>query len=272
MDGSIARSRRRGDIGGVTGNGSTEAVGAPDSFDLDPAFCASFERPVASGGGLWGSGVRKDGESFSVEDVSHAAAGPPSFVAPFSGGGNFGGSNPASLFSGMQLFSSQQPVAQQRLMQNFPPSHGWQNMATLVGGGGGGGQQQSLGQQSQALMRGLSYGTEQVPSGSLGHLISAEENWIGRCRDAVPACGMASCEESSDGEDLNKEEGSFRGRNEKMSKGEAAGKKFWKRIRGMRVIGCSRLLRKFVEIIVYVQVSDRFSNSTFMHKLDPAKN
>jgi hypothetical protein len=160
------------------------------------------------------------------------------FMASFSGGSSYGG-NSSSLFSGMQLFGSQQPVVmqqqqqQRQQMQNFSSSLGWQNMTSLVGG------QQNLGQsqsQSQALMQGLGFGSEQglAPSSSLGHLIPAEENWIGRDGDAIPASEMSLGGDSSDSEDSSKgEAGRLRRRKEKLGKGGSPGDKLWRKLRGM---------------------------------------
>jgi hypothetical protein len=232
MDDSTAVSRRQRGTGDGTGNGNTEAIATPGSFDLDPAFDPSFDRSCASGDGLWGSGASKEGANFTVEDVPRSGAGPPSFMASFSGSSNFGGSNSLSLFSGMQLFGSQQPVVmpqQQRSMQNFSSSLGWQNIASLVGGG----LQQNLEQQPpQALMQGLSYSSEQVPSSSLGHLTPANENWISRDGDAIPGCEMSLGGDPSDSEDSTKVERFSRGRKEKRSKGETLEDKFWRKMRG----------------------------------------
>ncbi|KAG0589061.1 hypothetical protein KC19_2G288500 [Ceratodon purpureus] len=254
MDDSIARSRRRRAAGSL-GVSQAEAV-APGSFVSDLAFDASFqglqgEGERGAGGGLWGSGASgggKEQESFdvAVDDAPRAAAG--QFMASFSGGSSFGG-NSSSLFSGMQLFGSQSPVVmqqqqqqqqqqmasvqqqqQRQQMQNFSSSLGWQNMTGLVGG------QQSLGQsQSQALMHGLGFGSEQgiAPSNSLGHLIPAEENWIGRDGDAIPASEMSLGGDSSDSENSSKgEAGRLRRRKEKLAKGGSPGDKLWRKLRG----------------------------------------
>jgi hypothetical protein len=218
------------------------------SFVSDLTFDASFQgglqgdsERASSGGGLWGSGASgggKEQESFdvAVDDAPRAAAG--QFMASFSGGSSYGG-NSSSLFSGMQLFGSQQPVVmqqqqqQRQQMQNFSSSLGWQNMTSLVGG------QQNLGQsqsQSQALMQGLGFGSEQglAPSSSLGHLIPAEENWIGRDGDAIPASEMSLGGDSSDSEDSSKgEAGRLRRRKEKLGKGGSPGDKLWRKLRGM---------------------------------------
>lgn len=251
MDDSIARSRRRR-AAGPLGVSQAEAV-APGSFVSDLAFDASFQGGLqgegerAGSGGLWGSGASggaKEQESFdvAVDDPPRAAAG--QFMASFSGGSSFGG-NSSSLFSGMQLFGSQPPVVmqqqqmasvqQRQQMQNFSSSLGWQNMTSLVGG------QQSLGQsQSQALMHGLGFGSEQgiAPSSSLGHLIPGEENWIGRDGDAIPASEMSLGGDSSDSEDSSKgEAGRLRRRKEKLGKGGSSGDKLWRKLRGMKIRG-----------------------------------
>lgn len=253
MDDSVARSRRRRGAAGGSAEAVVSAPGSNSSFVLDSAFEASFQgeseqRQVAPGGGLWGSGAGgegKEGESFDDVPRSSSAG---QFMTSFSGGSAFGGSN-SSLFSGMQLFGASQPqpvvmqqqqqqmasVQRQQQMQNFSTGLGWQNMTSLVGGGG----QQSLGQQSQALMHGQLFGSEQglAPSSSLGHLIPAEENWIGRDGDAIPASEMSLGGDSSDSEDSSKGGGLLRGRKKKLSKGETPGEKLWRKIRGMRIVG-----------------------------------
>ena len=287
MDDSIARSRRRRATGPL-GVSQADAVTAPGSYVSDLAFDASFQgglqgepgERAGSAGGLWGSGASgaaKESESFdvAVDDAPRAAAG--QFMASFSGGSGYGGSN-SSLFSGMQLFGSQPPVVmqqqqqqqmasvqqqqqqqqrqqqQQQQIQNFSSSLGWQNMTSLVGG------QQNLGQaQSQALMHGLGFGSEQglAPSSSLGHLIPTEENWIGRDGDAIPASEMSLGGDSSDSEDSSKgEAGRLRGRKEKMVKGGSSGDKLWRKLRGMKVESSLSSILVFVEHAVLSYLFD----------------
>lgn len=266
MDDSAAVSGRPRGTGDGTGNGRAEAIATTGSFDLDPALDPSFDRSGASRVGLWGSGGSKEGASFTVEDVPRTGAGPPSFMASFSVSSNFGGSNSSSLFSGMPLFGPQQPVVmpqQQRSMQNFSSSLGWQNIASLVGGD----LQQNLGQQPpQALMHGLSYSSEQVPSSSLGHLTPADENWMSRDCDAIPGCEMSLGGYPSDSEDSTKVERLSLGRKEKRSKGETLEDKFWRRMRGMERIGSSGLFENidFIQTTRSIPEAQRRLGVTFV--------
>lgn len=249
MNNSIARSRRRRAVGplGV----DTEAV-ASGSFVLDPAFGSSFEEGFAtesdrqvSGSGMWGGsnggggggGGGKGQDNFGVEALSDAPrSSGDQFMALLSGGGAYGGSN-SSLFSGMQMFGSQQPPQQhavgmqqqqrQQSMQSFGAGlGGWQNML---------GSQQSL-VQSQALLQGLGFISDQglTLSNSLGHhQVPAEENWIGRDGDGIRNGEMSVSGDSSESDDSSKGEGSRRReRKEKSRKGGNAGEKFRKKFRG----------------------------------------